>query len=45
MCATLVPASLRDVIARTSRLRMLRQQAQQLDARVAGAADDADLIM
>ena len=43
MSATGVPASLRDVIARTSASRMLREQPEQFDAGVAGAADDADL--
>ena len=37
------PASLRDVMARTSACGCWREQAQQLDPRVAGAADDADL--
>ena len=43
MSDTRVPASLRDVIARTSACGMLGEEPQQLDARVPGAADDADL--
>jgi hypothetical protein len=41
-----VPASPRDVMAGTIlHFRVLRQQAQQFDTGVAGAADDSDLIM
>ena len=38
-----MPASLREVIADNLRAGMLRQDPQQLDSGVPGAADDADL--
>ena len=41
IAATGVPASLREVMALQLDLRMLREQPQQLDARVPRAADDA----